>query len=240
MTQVSVTDGAVAVPLRRQDIVLYFCIALFILSLVVAVVTAAKIHTFTLGGFTVLVPAGTLAFCLTYLATDAISEIYGRAHALAVVFIGLIMRCFMYVLFLYALHIEITVDFIGLAEQWTPEHQAAFASVLESSNRINMAGAVAFGISAVIDVLIFHHLRQRDLGKNRLWLRNNVSTMASQTLNSFVFITVAFGGIFSWPMIASLVLGQILVKLVVAVFDTPAIYLLRNLALGRKIFDVTG
>ncbi|MDG1417196.1 MAG: queuosine precursor transporter [Maricaulis sp.] len=240
MTQAGAKGNMVPEPLRRKDIVLYFCIALFILSLIAAAVTAAKIHTFTLGGLTVLVPAGTLAFGLTYLATDAISEIFGRSHALAVVFIGLLMRGVMFLLFMYALHIETSVDFIGTADQWTPERQAAFAAVLESSNRINLAGAVAFGISAVSDVLIFHHLLVRDEGKNLLWLRNNISTIASQTLNSLVFITVAFAGIYSWSAIGSLILGQILVKICVAAFDTPAIYLLRNIAQGRKIFDVSG
>ena len=88
--------------------------------------------------------------------------------------------------------------------------------------------------------MIFHHLRIKDQGKNRLWLRNNVSTIVSQILNSTIFISVAFAGIFSWAEIGSLILGQVLFKITVAVLDTPAVYLLRNVAEGRKLTDMRG
>lgn len=226
--------------LNRRDFVLFFCVGLFMVSLVMAAITAVKVQAFHIGPFVLLVPAGTLAFGLTYLATDVISEVWGRGYALAVVFSGLILRFLMLFLTLYALNVEQYVGFIDVAEQWTPERQAALENILGSSNRINIAGMVAFGISALSDVLIFHFLRQRDAGKNRLWLRNNISTMVSQALNSCIFILVAFGGVFSWAQIASLILGQIIVKLSVAALDTPLIYVFRNLADGRRLLDFRG
>lgn len=224
----------------RKAFVLFFCTGLFMVSLVMAALTAIKVQVVHLGPLDVLVPAGTLAFCLTYLATDVISEVWGRGYALCVVLTGVAMRFVMAVLILYAMHLEDIAGFVSAAPSWTAERQAEFVSVFSSGIRTNFAGLVAFLVSALADVLIFHHLRQRDMGRNRLWLRNNLSTMVSQVLNSTIFITVAFGGIESWAAIGSLILGQVVVKLFVAAVDTPLVYLLRNIAEGRSLTDMRG
>ncbi|MHA6287487.1 queuosine precursor transporter [Maricaulis sp. CAU 1757] len=224
----------------RSAMVLFFLVGLFMVSLVFAALTAIKIHEFDLGLFTVLVPAGTMAFGLTYIATDVITEVWGRGWALCVVYSGLIMRLVMMFLIFYAMHLEDAADFITVSSSWPPERQAEFVSVFGSSNRTNFAGMVAFGLTAVSDVLIFQWLRQRHQGKNLLWLRNNVSTMVSQALNSTIFITVAFAGIVPWDQIALLIAGQVVIKLMIAAIDTPLVYLLRNIAQGRSLFDVRG
>lgn len=227
-------------PVNRKDFVLFFCIGLFMVSLVLAAITAIKIQSFHFGPLVVLVPAGSIAFGLTYLATDVISEVWGRSFALMTVYAGLVMRFVMFILIGYALGGEDVFPFIGIADSWTPERDAAFESVLGASMRINLAGVVAFGLSALSDVFIFHHLKHREAGKNRLWLRNNISTTVSQVLNSIVFVTVAFGGTMPWAAVGSIVLGQVLVKVSVAFLDTPIVYLLRNIATDRKLFDFSG
>jgi len=225
---------------NRRDFVLFFCVGLFMVSLVIAAVTAVKIQAIDFFGFTLLIPAGSLAFGLTYLATDVISEVWGRSYALMVLFAGLALRLVMFLLFLYAMYGEDLFPFMTVAESWTPERQAAFVQILGTSNRINFAGFVAFGVSALADIMIFHRLRQQEAGKNRLWLRNNISTMASQVLNSVVFIVMAFGWSVGWAAIGSLILGQIVIKIVVAALDTPIVYFLRNLATGRHLLDFRG
>ena len=219
--------GTETLRVTPRTFILFFCTGLFMVALVLAAITSVKIQAFHFGSLTVLVPAGTIAFGLTYLATDVISEVWGRAYALCVVIVGVLMRFLILLLLLYAMHAE-------------EVQQTAFVDVFSSGNRINFAGMVAFGLSALADVLIFHHLRQKDAGKNRLWLRNNISTMASQIFNSMIFVTVAFAGNQGWSVIGSLILGQIIVKLLVAAFDTPLVYLLRNIAEGRKLTDLTG
>ncbi|MBO6797738.1 queuosine precursor transporter [Maricaulis sp.] len=225
---------------NRKDFVLFFCIGLFMVSLVLAAITAVKIQSFHFGPLVVLVPAGSVAFGLTYLETDVISEVWGRSFALMTVYAGLVMRFVMFILIGYALGGEDVFPFIGIADSWAPERDAAFESVLGASMRINLAGVVAFGLSALSGVFIFHHLKHREKGKNRLWLRNNISTTVSQVLDSIVFVTVAFGGTMPLAAVASIVLGQVLVKVSVAFLDTPVVYLLRNIATDRKLFDFRG
>ena len=90
-------------PVNRKDFVLFFCIGLFMVSLVLAAITAIKIQSFHFGPLVVLVPAGSIAFGLTYLATDVISEVWGRSFALMTVYAGLVMRFVMFILIGYAL-----------------------------------------------------------------------------------------------------------------------------------------
>ena len=220
--------------------VFIFCVGLFIACLVSAAVLAVKPIAFNLFGFGLLVPIGTFAFALTYTATDVISEVWGRKLATAVILTGLIIRLIVFGLFAMGLTVESWTPWIGPADYWTPENEAAFEFVLAGSNRINFAGMVAFGLSAMTDVYVYHYFRQRDAGKNRLWWRNNVSTIVAQVVNSTLFITVAFGGLVSWAALASLILGQVMFKILTAVVDTPLVYILRNRATGRKLFDFTG
>lgn len=225
---------------NRRDFILFLCVGLFMVSLVLAAITAVKIHEFNLFGFAILVPAGTLAFGLTYLATDVISEVWGRAYAYMVVLAGLAMRFLMLVLILYAVELEDVAPFVTNAAVWTAEQEASFEALFATSNRINIAGMVAFATSALTDIFIFHRLKVREAGRNLLWLRNNISTMTSQVFNTLIFITVAFGGTLPWSAIGSLILGQVIVKLLVAAFDTPLVYVLRNLAQGRRLLDLSG
>ncbi|MEN0653612.1 MULTISPECIES: queuosine precursor transporter [Hyphobacterium] len=224
----------------RAAFVFIFCVSLFIACLISAAVLAVKPIAFNLFGFGLLVPVGTFAFALTFTATDVISEVWGRKMATHVVISGLIIRLVVFGLFAMGLTIETWVPWVGPADYWTAENEAAFEFVLASSNRTNIAGMAAFGLSALTDVFIYHYLRERDRGKNRLWWRNNVSTIIAQIVNSVIFITVAFGGVVSLAALFSLILGQVAFKILTAGLDTPLVYILRNFATGRKLLDFRG
>lgn len=224
----------------RAAFVFIFCVSLFIACLISAAVLAVKPIAFNLFGFGLLVPVGTFAFALTFTATDVISEVWGRKMATYVIISGLLIRVIVFGLFAMGLTIETWVPWVGPADYWTAENDAAFEFVLAGSNRTNFAGMVAFGLSALTDVFVYHYFRERDRGKNRLWWRNNVSTIIAQIVNSTIFITVAFGGLVSMAALVSLVLGQVVFKILTAGLDTPLVYVLRNLATGRKLFDFRG
>jgi hypothetical protein len=70
-------------------------------------------------------------------------------------------------------------------------------------------------------VWLFHVLRTSTRGKH-LWLRNNVSTALSQLIDSTVFVSLAFYGIMP---IVPIIIGQWAAKMVIAVCDTPFVYL---------------
>lgn len=183
--------------------------ALFAGSLTISAVLAAKI--ITVWGLTV--PAGVLAYCITFVCTDVISELWGRQVANRVVWSGFLTLVFVLVLIQLAL-------FWPAAQFWPYEKE--FATVLGVTPRIILASLTAYLCSQLFDVQAFHFWKR--LTKSRhLWLRNNLSTAMSQLLDSAVFISIAFYG--QLPLL-SLIWGQWAVKLGIAALDTLVVYLL--------------
>jgi queuosine precursor transporter len=189
---------------------LAFCVlaGLFTGSLVISAVLAAKVVA--LGPL--VVPAGVLAFALTFLCTDVINEIFGPRHAYRVVLAGLVA--------LVATLLLIRLAILAPPAPFWP-HQDAFATILSTGERVIVASLVAYVISQTADVWIFARLR-RATGGRMLWLRNNASTSLAQLLDSAVFVTAAFYGVLPVP---PLILGQWIVKLAIAALDTPVVYL---------------
>jgi hypothetical protein len=100
----------------------------------------------------------------------------------------------------------------------------SFENVLGLAPRVVFASIIAFAVSQTHDVYAFHFLKEKTEGRF-LWLRNNASTMVSQLIDTVVFILIAFYGVFPPQAIASMILGQYILKLTIAIVDTPFMYL---------------
>jgi hypothetical protein len=162
-----------------------------------------------------LTPSATvLAYSLSFLCTDVVSEVYGRERSKQLVSAGVVVYLLCIVVFQLAIYWP-------AASFWN--NQEAYASVLGTSTRIFIAGVIGYILSQYHDVWAFHFWRKVTKGKH-LWLRNNASTMASHLIGTVIFITIVFWG---GPVI-KIIIGQYIVKLVIALFDTPFAYLLVN------------
>ncbi len=190
---------------------LRFLTALFITCLLVANIIAGKL--FALGRL--VLPAAVFAYPVTFVITDTVSEVWGKREANNIVWLGFIMNLVM-TAFLYLGRVLPPAPF------W--EGQAAYEAVLGSVPRIVAASMAAYLVSQFHDVWAFLFWRRVTGGKH-LWLRNNLSTMASQLLDSVIFITLAFAGTVSGAVLSSMIAGQYLVKLILALADTPFCYL---------------
>jgi len=182
-------------------------LSIFIGSITIASVLANKI----INVFGLFVPAGVLAYSMTFLMTDAIGEIWGKETAKHTVlggFIGLL-----------AVLLLIQISLVWpRAPFWKQE--AAYQTIMGSTSRIIIASFFAYLVSQFHDVWAFHFWKKITGGRH-LWLRNNFSTAVSQLIDSCLFITVAFYGVMPvWPLIWS----QWFVKLAIAFLDTPIIY----------------
>lgn len=183
-------------------------ISLFAASLTIASVLASKIINI----YGIFVPAGVIAYCITFVCTDVISEIWGKKRAAQTVLSGFLALLLMLILIQIALALP-------AAPFW--EGQQAFNAILGITPRIIIGSFVAYLISQYHDVWAFHFLKSKTNG-NHLWLRNNASTAVSQFIDSFVFVTIAFYGVMPiWPLI----FGQWIIKFAIAALDTPVIYL---------------
>jgi uncharacterized integral membrane protein (TIGR00697 family) len=204
-------------------------LALFVTALVTAQVTAAKILAFSLPvslpvtGATLSLPGAALAYAVTFFASDCYAELYGKRAAQVMV------------------NVAFAMNFVLLALVWstilapaapTSIDPTQFRQVLGASTNIVIASLAAYVVSQNWDVIVFHRLREATDGE-RLWLRNIASTASSQLLDTVIFVTLGFlvvpellgvGVAPPFPVIASLIVGQYLLKLLIALVDTPFVY----------------
>jgi len=177
---------------------------------------------------------GLLAYPITFLVTDIISEIYGENKANQVVTSGLFASLFM-------LLVVTVSDFIPMAP-WSPVDSATFSKVFGLSGAAVMASMSAYLVAQYIDIRIFHFWKRITKGKH-LWLRNNASTMFSQFVDTFsVLFLLCIFDVIAWDKFSILLLNGFLFKVFFAAFDTPIVYVLTyfirkkfNLKFGEEI-----
>jgi len=195
--------------------------ALVVFCIVSANIFASKI--IKMFGFTV--PAGVVVYAVSFLVTDAISEFYGRRKAVRTVLVGF-YGCLVYFAFVLVV--------LNWESAFGPGSDIAFGKVLRMSARITVASVIAYLVSQLHDVLAFDYWGRKTRGRY-LWLRNNASTIVSQTLDTLIFVGIAFYGVFPvWPLIG----GQLAVKTMVALLDTPYLYFLRYKVFNRPEYRV--
>jgi uncharacterized integral membrane protein (TIGR00697 family) len=198
--------------MQKTDKNLLILNGIFITSLLIANVVSAKIVTF--GGL--VIPAAIVAYPLTFLMTDVIGEIWGKEQANQSVKLGFI--CQLISLILIGLAIILPVAPFA-------DNQAEFKGIMAQSFRVVAASLVAYYCSQSWDVWVFHKIREKGTGNK--WLRNNLSTMTSQIIDTAIFITIAFIG--SVPNIWVMIGSQYLIKCIYALLDTiPFYYLTRG------------
>jgi len=219
--------------MKRKEFMYTLAIAGFIMGLMISSLTASKLYELNIFSYSVIIPVGTTLFALTFICTDLMSEVWGKRHATQMVWAGFIMRVFS-LLFLY---FAVNVEGAGLPI-W--DNQDAYSSIFMSSSRILIAGIVTYPISQLADIYIFHYLKRSQEGKDLLWLRNTGSTFVSQLIDSSVFITIAFVGIVPHDVLINMIIGQVVIKWIIALVDTPIVYVLRNYITERKLFDFRG
>lgn len=188
-----------------------FC-SIFIGALVISEVLASKIVA--LGD--IYVPAGVLAYAITFTMTDTIEEVWGKKYAQYVILAGLLTLGIVLLLIYLAI-------ILPAAPFWKEED--AFLRILgmkQGAIRITIASIIAYLVSQYHDVWAFNFWK-KVTHERHLWLRNNASTLVSQAIDTSLFITIAFYGVVP---ILPLILGQYFIKVCIALLDTPLVYVL--------------
>ncbi|WP_018128389.1 queuosine precursor transporter [Balneola vulgaris] len=172
--------------------------------------------------YTMSVPAGVIAYPFTFLATDLISELFGRKKAQLVVWVGFFMNFFML--------------FLMTVNHWLPNTNGVsggldlFEGVYEFMIGNTIASMVAYLTAQSVDVRLFHYWKKKTKGKH-LWLRNNASTMFSQLVDSTAIILILYFANNLGPNINTigaaviLIVNSYLFKFFFALFDTPLFYI---------------
>jgi len=169
------------------------------------------------------VEAGIFAFLLLVVTSSAIAELYGRATANRTVVAGFLPMILSMILIRLVLALP-------ASPEMPADRLAAFEAILGQSTRLMLAGLIAYGTSQILNVTIFTAMKGREGGR-LLWLRAGVSSICSQLVDTGLFITIAFWGVFP---IGPILIGQALAKVVLsAVAVPPLIYLF--VGIGRRL-----
>jgi uncharacterized integral membrane protein (TIGR00697 family) len=185
------------------------------ISVIVANIQVTK----TISLFGLEATLGNIVYATSFLATDILSEFYGRKSSAKAVGIGFFSLLSMTVLMQVALLFEPSANDIA---------QQSLATVFGLMPRIAAGSLVAYVLSNYHDVRAFAFWKKRKPGRQYLWLRNNLSTLVSQAIDTFVFTMIAFYGVFPVDVLLQIMLSTYLLKWIVALCDTPFIYLARH------------
>jgi len=188
--------------------------ALYITSMVLVNTVGSKITSL----WGVRVSVGIFFVPILFLVTDIISEVYGRKTSTQFVNISTIMLTFMFLM---------TLLCIVLPPYSSWHLQEPYAEIFGSSMRMTAASLISFFIAQHVDVLTFTTLKRMTKDKH-LWIRNNVSTILSQFIDTTIFMFIAFYKItdhYTASFIFSLIFPYWAFKIIFALLDTPFCYL---------------
>ena len=203
--------------------------AVFIAALVVANLIVQKFFTWTpFGLYTFEISVGILPYPITFLVTDITSEIYGRRRADQIVVAGFVAS-------LFILGVVLLAD-AAPATIWSPVTGEMFHKVFGLFGPAVFASMLAYLTAQFIDIRIYHFWKRLTKGRH-LWLRNNGSTILSQFIDTvMVVLLMCVAGAIGWERFWGLVVNGFLFKVLIALADTPVLYL--AVGLLRRALDL--
>jgi len=187
--------------------------SVFVAALVAANLLGTKITTI-LG---VSVSVGIFAYPITFLITDSIEEVFGKKPVTHLMYGSMIALMVILI---------ITAISIILPPAGRYDHNEAYTTVFTSSLRMTVASIISFFLSQTHDIWAFSFWKKKTKGKY-LWIRNNLSTIVSQLLDTTIFMFIAFFHMtpkFDAVFIFSLIIPYWLFKVAFAIIDTPLVY----------------
>ena len=208
--------------------------AVFVVMLVLTNIIGTKIfvlfgETFPNGlfGFPLALTAGIVTYPITFLVTDITSEIFGKKKANLLVLYGFFCSV------LSLLIITIVIRLVP-SEAWLSgspynsleEMNKAFNAVFSLPGILISASMTAYLVAQLIDIKIFHIIK-RITNSRYLWLRNNISTMFSQLIDTIIVnsIFLGFGMKLDTEIIIQIIICNYIIKIIFAMIDTPLVYL---------------
>lgn len=166
---------------------------------------------------------GNILYGTTFLATDALNLKYGEKVAKKSIIIGIITMIFVNF-------------FMSIAVYYRPSPndfaQESLKIIFTFDLRISIASIIAFTISQFNDAKLFTHLQKK---YKKLWLSNNFSTIISQIIDTVIFTLITYIGVVSWNIILELMLSMLVFKIIIAICDTPFLYIIDRLKSNQEL-----
>lgn len=217
---------------NNQALLIYIVLSgIFISCLITCNLIFLKFFSINISifNFTFSQSVGLIAYPITFLITDLVSEIYGQKKASYLVFSGIISSMVVLALIFLA-------DLLPAANWSNPENKKVndeiFHLVFGQFGIAMAASLFTYLVCQLIDIRIFHFWKKITKGKY-LWLRNNFSTITSQLVDTFLILFLLMSltpeeGLKNWSDLKRLFINGFLFKILVALIDTIPLYLTVN------------
>jgi len=228
----------------KREIVFLILSGFFIASLVLTNLIAGRFFTIQIDTFNINwhLSSGVIAYPVTFLVTDIISEIFGEKRAKILVFTGFLVSVFTVIILLISSNTPIWEN--------SPVDEKSFQNVFGLAPGIVFGSMIAYLCAQFVDVKLFEFWRKLTNGKH-LWLRNNGSTVLSQLIDTSMVVIIALilypkitgvSNAISWNEAFVIIIGQYVFKAFIALIDTPFIYLAvawlkKYLTIEKEVFS---
>jgi len=193
-----------------------------VLGIVLGNLQGGKVSELELFGYSFTVSMGAILYSGIYFATDVLNEKYGRKEANRAVMLGFVANVAVMITLLISIQFKPS-DIAGSALE---VHNAI--STLAGYSPIFVIGSLAaYLISQTFDVWFFHKIKSYT-GDSKLWLRNNLSTISSQLLDTMIyqFVWVLAGMDIKTAFLIAVT--KYVFKVIIAIVDTIFIYWVRK------------
>ena len=169
---------------------------------------------------------GNTLFAATFLATDILSEVFGKKDAQKGVLAGIFTSLSFIILSFMWVH------YIPAEGDWASPF---IHGLFTNTPRMLVSSLIAYVVSESVDVSLYHawwNLTQKKTGSRSkmLWFRNNFSTLVSQFVNIVIFNFGAFYGIYTFSQLAAITASCYVIYIVTSLLDTPFVYVARKIA----------
>ena len=173
---------------------------------------------------------GVLLWPLEFVITDIVNEYYGPKAVRRISYIAVALISYAFLMFYLAMSADPASFWVeSKMQNGIPSMQLAFEAIFGQGMWIIIGSIIAFMVSQLIDVTVFHQIKKRT-GEKMIWLRSTGSTVVSQLVDSFVVLFIAFkiGNGWAWSTVLAVGVVNYMYKFTMAIVLTPLIHLIRN------------
>jgi len=191
---------------------------------------SANITLFGQSGLSFTLTCGVLLWPLEFILTDIVNEFYGPKAVKQISYIAVGLIGYAFLMFYIAMQVPAADFWIGSKkDSGIPNMQDAFTGIFGQGMWIILGSLVAFLVSQIVDVTVFHKIK-KITGEKWIWLRATGSTLVSQLIDSYIVLIIAFkfGNNWSWGQVLAIGMMNYIYKFVMAIILTPAIIIVEK------------
>ncbi|WP_151732940.1 queuosine precursor transporter [Paenibacillus tengchongensis] len=174
--------------------------------------------------FDIVMTLGNTMYVTLYMTSDLLNEKYGRAEARRAVWFGF------FTLLMTTALMQMVLFFEPASSDFAQEPLEKIFGLMP---RLALASLSAYFVSQLLDVRLYSWIRGYYGTPRQMWIRSNGSTMVSSFVDTLIFCTIAFAGIYDWKVWTEILLTTYLIKFVLTGAGTPILYIARSFSFAE-------